>query len=227
MSGVPSVIAIDGPGASGKNTVGLLLAQRLGYRFLDTGAMYRAITWRAMELGLDIGDAEALAELAGNARIEVLPPNDENLSELIMIDGHDVTQVIHSPRVDEKVSLVAKVPGVRRALVAQQRRMAEKGSLVMVGRDIGTVVLRHADTKIYLEASPEERARRRFKELKAKGETADYEQVLAQLRIRDGIDQGREDSPLRPAEDAKIVDTDGLTPQEVLAYVLAVLGVDQ
>lgn len=224
---MPSVIAIDGPGASGKNTIGILLAKRLGYRFVDTGAMYRALTWRAMELGLDIGDEKALTELASRAEIEVLPSDDENSSGEIIIDGQNVIQIIHSPRVDEKVSFVARVPGVRRALVSRQRKMAEEGALVMVGRDIGTVVLSQADAKIYLEASLGERARRRFEELRQNGEAVNYEQVLAQLKVRDGIDQSREDSPLRPAADAKIVSTDGLTPQEVLSAVLTVLGVAQ
>ncbi len=213
----PATIAIDGPGAVGKSAIGSLLAQRLGYRFLDTGAMYRALTWLALELGIDLEDEKALEELASGARIELA-------AEAVMVAGRDVTGDIRGEEVERGVSLVAKVAGVRRALVAQQRQMAQGGRVVLAGRDIGTVVLPRAELKLYLAASPEERARRRHLELVQRGEKAHYEQVLAELKRRDKIDSERALAPLQPAPDAKIIDTDGLNIEQVLAEIMGIIG---
>ncbi len=213
----PATIAIDGPGAVGKSAIGSLLAQRLGYRFLDTGAMYRALTWLALELGIDLEDEKALEELASGARIELA-------AEAVMVAGRDVTGDIRGEEVERGVSLVAKVAGVRRALVAQQRQMAQGGRVVVAGRDIGTVVLPRAELKLYLAASPEERARRRHLELVQRGEKAHYEQVLAELKRRDKIDSERALAPLQPAPDAKIIDTDGLNIEQVLAEIMGIIG---
>lgn len=217
---IPNIIAIDGPAASGKNTVGLLLAQRLGYRFVDSGAMYRALAWWALQLDLDFIDEAGLERLARDVHIEVTPVDDEHPQGGLMLDGEDVTPHLHRPEVDATVSLVARIPGVRRIMVAQQRALAARGKIVMVGRDIGTVVLPDAGLKLYLDAGVAERARRRHAELSAGGESDGYHQVLAALQNRDAIDTQREDSPLRPAPGARIIATDRLTAHQVAALVL-------
>jgi cytidylate kinase len=212
----PATIAIDGPVAVGKSAIGSLLAQRLGYRFLDTGAMYRALTWRALELAVDLEDEKALEELALGASIELA-------AEGVMVGGRDVTLDIRREEVERGVSLVAKVGGVRRAMVTKQRQMAQGGQVVMAGRDIGTVVLPHAEFKLYLVASAEERARRRHLELVQRGQEANYEQVLAELKRRDKIDSERALAPLKPAPDAKVIDTDGLNIEQVLAEIMGII----
>lgn len=214
----PSMIAIDGPVAAGKSTVGRLLAQRLAYRFIDTGSMYRALTWKALSLNIDLDDEEALSRLARRTRIELAP------SEKVLVDGHDVTQWIQGSEVEAAVSMVAKVAGVRKVLVKQQQELARNGNIVMAGRDIGTTVLPHAEVKVYLDASLEERARRRYLELIERGDTADYQSVLDDLRRRDEIDSERAISPLRPAPNARIIDTDGRNVEQVLSEILAMIG---
>ncbi len=217
----PSTIAIDGTAASGKSTIGRLLAERLGYLYLDTGAMYRAVTWVALQRGLDIADEEAITALAEAVEIEVVPPTaNDGRQYTVYADGEDVTWQIRRPEVDANVSPVSAYPGVRRALTAQQRRIGRRGRVVMVGRDIGTVVMPDADLKIYLDATVEERARRRYREILARGESADYGEVLAAMRRRDKLDSEREVAPLRPAKDAVIIDTTDLTVEEVLARVM-------
>ncbi|MFQ6020378.1 MAG: (d)CMP kinase [Dehalococcoidia bacterium] len=220
-AGFPRVIAIDGPSAAGKSTVGILVGRRLGYLFLDTGAMYRAITLAALRRGIDLGDEGVLGELAGSAEIEMGPPRLESVETCtVSVDGDDVTTDLRRPEVEAAVSLVSRVPAVRQALVATQRRLAGHQSVVMAGRDIGTVVLPDADLKLYLDASLEERARRRHRELQALGQTVTEDQVLHDLRRRDSIDSQRSTSPLRPAEDAIIIDTDGMTLEQVVENIL-------
>jgi cytidylate kinase len=215
-----STIAIDGPAASGKSTVGELLAQRLGYLYFDTGVMYRAVTWAALDRGIPIGDEAAVAALAGELHIGVAPPTaDDGRQYTVLADGVDITWKIRTPAVNASVSPVSAYPGVRREMVRQQRRVAQGGRVVMVGRDIGTVVLPGADLKIYLDASVEERARRRWVEEQARGENSDYEAVLASMRRRDEIDSNREASPLRAAEDAVVLDTTALDIDGVMAEV--------
>lgn len=219
----PSTIAIDGPAASGKSTIGDLLAKRLGYLFLDTGAMYRALTLEVLRAGLDPEDQEAVAALARQISIEVLPPAPEHQdgrSYTVLVDGRDVTWDIRSPQVDAAVSPVSRHPKVRAVLTEAQRRIGERGRVVMTGRDIGTVVLPHADLKIFLDASVEERARRRYLERLVRGEQTTYEAELRILANRDKIDSERETAPLRQAPDAVYVDTEGLSIEEVLARVL-------
>ncbi len=214
------MIAIDGPAASGKSTIGELLARRLGYLYLDTGVMYRAVTWAALSRGVPIEDETAVTALAERLRIDViLPALDDGRQYTVLADGVDVTWAIRTPEVDANVSPVSAYPGVRRALVAQQRRVVAEGRVVMVGRDIGTVVLPDADLKIYMDASVEERARRRWREMQARGDEADYAPVLASMRRRDEIDSNREVSPLCVADDAVVVDTTDLSIEEVLAEV--------
>lgn len=221
----PSIIAIDGPAASGKSTIGGLLAERLGYIYLDTGVMYRAVAWAALDRRIDIDDEAAVTKLARRVQIDVLTPSlDDGRQYTVMCDGCDVTWAIRTPEVDRAVSPVSVYPGVRAAMTAQQRRIGLAGHVVMVGRDIGTVVLPEADLKIYLDAAVEERARRRLLERQARGEPAVYEQVLAIVRRRDEIDSQRATAPLRPASDAVIVDSTYLDIAGVMFVVGQLVG---
>ena len=223
-SPLPQTIAIDGPAASGKSTLGKLLADGLGYLFFDTGVMYRAVTWAALEHSLPIQDEAAVTSLAEEAVIDIQPPSKSDGRNCdILIDGHDVTWDIRSAEVERHVSPVSVYPGVRRALTLQQRRIGLRGKVVMVGRDIGTVVLPEAELKIYLIASAEERARRRYNEVIARDGHASYEAILATIRQRDQIDSTRAVAPLRPAADAVILDTDQMDVQQVLEAVRSLI----
>lgn len=218
---MPRVIAIDGPAAAGKSTVGRLVASHLGYPFLDTGAIYRAVTWAALHHGVDLSDEAALSELASSITIDVGPPAPDSIEPCaIFVDGEDITRQLRRPEVEAAVSLVSRVKGVRKALLKVQRDLAGRNNVVMAGRDIGTVVLPEADLKVYLDASVEERARRRFEELSALGLDVTLEGVLRDLERRDRIDSERSISPLRAAADALPIDTDGLTLEQVVQRVL-------
>jgi cytidylate kinase len=224
MLTLPSTIAVDGPAASGKSTIGGLLAERLGYVYFDTGVMYRAVTWAVIARGIAVKDEAAVTGLAERLRIDVFRPTvADGRQYTILADGQDVTWEIRSPEVDLGVSPVSAYPGVRAALTAQQRRIGRQGKVVMVGRDIGTVVLPDAGLKIYLDATVEERAGRRFREMLDRGEPAEFDQVLASVRRRDEIDSGRALAPLRAADDAIVIDTTALGIQEVLERVLALV----
>jgi cytidylate kinase len=212
----PSTIAIDGPAACGKTTVGRLLAKKLGYRFVDTGAMYRALTWEALRLGVDIEDEGALGRLAESTRMELPPDGDDG----ILVNGRYINNELRSPEVDFGVSPVAKVADVRKVLVRNQQLIAKDGNIVMVGRDIGTNVLLDADLKVYLDVSVEEQASRRYKEMVEQGEKADYEDILARLIRRDRIDSKRSVNPLRKAEDAHVINTDVIDANGVLDEIL-------
>lgn len=215
-----SIISIDGPAASGKTTLGRRLADALGYLFFDTGVMYRAVTWLALQRGLDINDEPAVTHLAEQAVIDIRPPSmaDGRACD-VLADSADVTWETRRPEVDANVSQVSTYGGVRKALTAQQRRIGLRGRVVMVGRDIGTVVLPEADLKIYLDASVGERAQRRYQETFKRGEKADFEEILSGVRKRDEIDSTRSISPLRAAEDAVIIDSEQLNVDEVFAKV--------
>jgi cytidylate kinase len=219
---LPRTIAIDGPSASGKSTVGHLVAERLGYLFLDTGATYRALTWLALQQGVHLEDEQGLAALAAQVDMKLGPPAAGSCERCtIWVDGEDRTSVLRRPEVEAGVSLVSRVPQVRRAMVAVQRRLAGRRRVVMAGRDIGTVVLPNADLKVYLDASPEERARRRQEEMAALGRPFTESDVRRRILRRDAIDSGREDSPLRAAEDAMVINTDGLNQEQVVEKVVA------
>ena len=221
----PIVIAIDGPVASGKTTVGRELAARLGFRFVDTGLMYRALTLVALRRGIDPRDGEALGKLAAGTKISVV--TDARGATQVHADGSDVTGALRTAEVEEAVSVVSQVPAVRQAMVAQQQRIAEGGRVVMVGRDIGTVVLPNA-AKVFLTASPAERARRRHAELLAGGSapshTPSLDEVRENLALRDKLDSERAEGPLRVAEGAVLVETDGLTVDEVVDAVVSRTG---
>lgn len=214
------IIAIDGPAASGKSTVARAVARRLGVRHLDTGAMYRAVAWLALEEGLPLDDAEGLAELAVRNEVSFDYEDESALATAVRIGGHDVTAAVRSPEVDSAVSPVAAVPGVRDALVSRQRRLADATDTVVEGRDIGTVVFPHAGVKVFLTASAEERARRRQMDLAAQGHAVDKAEVQARLERRDHYDSTREASPLSAAVDARLLDTTGLSVEQVVDVIV-------
>jgi len=218
----PQLIAIDGPVAVGKSSVGSLLAIRLGYVFFDTGMMYRAFTWKVIKSGISIEEDQKICQLANTTKFNFVALQGCYLSPFI--DDEDVSSKLLYPEVEAQVSLTSKIAGVRQTLIQEQRRLAQRGKLVMAGRDIGTVVLPWAELKIFLTASTEERAGRRYKELLERGENSSLEIVLSDLKKRDEMDVNRTISPLKPAEDGIIIDTENLTLEQVVdkIYALAV-----
>jgi len=208
---LPKTIAIDGPAGSGKSTLGSLLAKELGYLYLDTGVMYRAVTLAVINAGLDMADETAIGDLAQEVCIDIRPPSVEDGRDVdVLLNGEDVTWKIRQDAVNAKVSPVSTFRSVRDAMTEQQRRIAQENNVVMVGRDIGTVVIPDADLKIYLDASVEIRAHRRYQEMLERGEDPDFNAVLLSLQNRDNIDSNREIAPLKPAEDAFVIDSDCL-----------------
>ena len=218
----PQLIAIDGPVAVGKSSVGSLLARRLGYVFFDTGMIYRAFTWKVLKSGISIEDEQKICQLANTTKFNFLPLQGCYLSPFI--DDEDVSSKLLYSEVEAQVSLISKIAWVRQTLIQEQRRLAQRGKLVMAGRDIGTVVLPWAKLKIFLTASTEERSRRRYKELLERGENSSLEIVLSDLKKRDEMDINRTISPLKPAEDAIIIDTENFTLEQVVdkIYALAI-----
>ncbi len=210
------VIAIDGPAGAGKSTIAKGLAKELSYIYIDTGAMYRAVAYQALKQGIAADDEQALTKLAAESEIDMRVEGGENR---ILLNGEDVTAEIRLPEVGAMASPVSAIGGVREHLVAQQRRLAARGNVVMDGRDIGTVVLPDADCKIYLTASLDERVMRRYTELKAKGLDTTPDDVKNDIETRDYRDSHRENSPLRQADDAVYLDSTGLGIDEVLAKV--------
>jgi cytidylate kinase len=214
------IIALDGPAASGKTTIGRMLAERLGFLFFDSGVMYRAVALAAYQNGVNSSDEAAVSELAEKISIDVQPASSsDGRTSTVLLDGDDVSWAIREPVVDASVLQVSAFARVRAAMVAQQRKIGLRGKVVMVGRDVGTVVLPEADLKIFLDASLEERARRRYLELESRGGDQSLEEVQAGLAHRDAIDSSRDLSPLRPAKDALIIDTTGMTPEEILQKI--------
>lgn len=217
----PLIISIDGPAASGKTTVGCLLAMRLGYLFFDTGILYRAVTLLALERGLSISDQDGVTRLAQEVQIDLRPPSAKSDQPYtVLAENRDITEAIRQPIVDANVSPVSAYAGVRGAMLELQRRIGRRGQVVVVGRDIGTVVLPEADFKLYLDASLEERARRRYQERLGRGETVDFDTVKRNLEDRDRTDSSRSVAPLRQAQDAAYLDSTGLTVAEVLERVM-------
>lgn len=214
------VIAIDGPASSGKSSVGAAAARDLGYRFCDTGLLYRAVTDLALRRGIGLSDAARLVRLVDE--VELAADEDGRLSRVV-VDGRDVTAEVRGPAVDRHVSEVSRTPEVRAALLARQRELAAEGGIVMAGRDIGTVVLPDADLKIFLDASAEERARRRAEERGLAPDSAEARAILDDLRRRDDLDRNRPVAPLRAAPDARIIHTDANRFEDTVAAVEATI----
>jgi cytidylate kinase len=219
---MPLIVAIDGPAGAGKSTVARRVAAALGLTYLDTGAMYRAVAWKGLRSGVDVTDAEALAALAQSIELQFSPLTPDG-RQMVRVDDEEATEAIRTPEVSNLTSAISAFPAVRRVIVAQQQRIGQQDArgVVLEGRDIGTVVFPQAQVKVFLTASPEERARRRTAELHAHGQPADYAQVLADQIARDTRDSQRSDSPLVAAPDAVQIATDGLTINEVVERVLA------
>jgi CMP/dCMP kinase len=219
---LPNVITIDGPAASGKSTVGLMLAGCLGYLFLDTGIMYRALTLAAIRNDIDASDEKKLTDLARSIDLDIVPLASETDGRhyTVLLDKEDVTWDIRQPAVDGMVSRVSMIKDVRAEMVRRQQAFARRGRVVMVGRDIGTVVVPDAPLKLFVTASPEERAGRRLYDRQRQGEEAEFNAILADVIRRDNIDRNREHSPLRSAEDAINIDTTGRTPEAVIQEIL-------
>ena len=210
-------ITIDGPVASGKTAVGRALARRIPARFLDTGMMYRAITWASIQQQINFDNQDALAELTKTLNIEVILEDGE---QILTVDGTDITDELRDPDVELNVSKISQVGSVRHELVSQQRAIASTGDIVMVGRDIGTVVIPEADLKIYLDASIQIRAKRRHDEMRRKGHRIELENLVEEIKTRDNMDSNRKDSPLMSAKDAVIINTDRLRIDQVVNLIL-------
>ena len=210
-------MAIDGPVGAGKSTVARAVAQRLRFRYVDTGAMYRSVAWAALQRGISLSDERAVTALAQSLQIDFVTDPE---GQRILVDGVDVTDLIRTPQVSDGASVVSVYPGVREAMVAVQRRLGADGGVVMEGRDIGTVVFPDAEIKVFLDASLDERARRRFEELRARGAGADLESVRRAEEERDRRDRTRSHSPLRAASDAVVIDSTGIPADEVAAGIV-------
>lgn len=213
----PISIAIDGPAGTGKSTVAKQVAERLGFVYVDTGAMYRAVAWKSLREGIALSDETALVTMTERMEIRF----ERGDGQRVFVDGTDVSEAIRTPEVSQLSSPVSAVPGVRARLTELQKQMGARGGVVMEGRDIGTVVLPEAEVKVFLTASPEVRAERRLKELRAKGFAVDFDGILAEIKERDERDSTRAVAPLRQAGDAHLVDTDTLTIEQVIAAVVA------
>ncbi len=221
---LPSTIAIDGPAASGKSTLGELLAGQLGFLYFDTGIMYRAVTWQALLRGIPIHDEGGITRVAESVQIDLLPPTVQDGRQFtVTADGQDITWQIRRPEVDSNVSPVSAYPGVRAAMTPHQRRIAERGRVIMAGRDIGTVVLPDADLKIYLDASVDERARRRKLERELQGRHISFEDMKKEIERRDEIDSSRSVAPLKRAADAIYLDNTGLSIDQTVARAMEII----
>lgn len=216
-------IAFDGPVASGKSTIAKAVAKRLGYVYIDTGAMYRAVTWKAHILGKSFEQDEEIVEVARRHPVEFIPDSENSQGYRVVIDGDDVTPNLCSQEVNNNVSIVAKISEIRRILVSRQKALAGEGGVVMAGRDITTVVMPDAEIKIYLTASEEERAQRRFLEHREKMEDVNMDQVRKNVKLRDTIDSSREDSPLLIADDAYVLDSTGKSIDNVVEETLGLV----
>lgn len=224
---LPLIIAIDGPVASGKSAVGKRLAERLGYLFFDTGLMYRALTYLALRSGIAVTDVAALAAFAERTEIDLRPPapdERDGRDATVLAAGEDITAGLRSSEVEANVSPVAAVPAVRAVLTAAMRRVGLRGRVVMVGRDVGTAIVPEADAKIFLTASAETRAQRRYAEVSARGEDRSYADILANLAERDRLDSSRQTAPLRAADDAAQIDTTGLSLDAVVDLLARHVG---
>lgn len=218
-------VAIDGPASSGKSTVAKIIAKRFGYVYCDTGAMYRSVTWAALENGIDVSDTKQVIDLARRIKITFEPGQPD---QRVFVDGHEVTKDIRTEKIAANVSAVAAIPEVRTQMVEQQRQIAQAGGIVMDGRDIGTTVLPDAQVKIFLVASAHERARRRYEENLQKGlATQSLDELEAAIKLRDQKDSTRKVSPLTQAKDAILIDTTSLTIDQVVDEISALIKKNQ
>lgn len=217
------VIAIDGPAGAGKSTVAKILAQRLGLRYLDTGAMYRAVALAATRTGLGAEQAEEAAEVARRLTIEFCDGDPQR----VLLDGEDVTEAIRTPEIGELASALSAHSAIRRILAERQKEIVAQGGVTLEGRDVTTVIAPNADLRIYLDASLEERARRRHLDLRARGIEVDFDELVRQIDERDQRDSSREDSPLMKAEGVQVVETDGLGIEQVVERILSLLPAEQ
>lgn len=218
-------MAIDGPASSGKSTVAKIIAKRFGYVYCDTGAMYRSVTWAALENGIDVSDTKRVIDLARRIKITFEPGQPD---QRVFVDGHEVTKDIRTEKIAANVSAVAAIPEVRAQMVEQQRQIAQAGGIVMDGRDIGTTVLPDAQVKVFLVASAHERARRRYEENLQKGlATQSLDELEAAIKLRDQKDSTRKVSPLTQAKDAILIDTTSLTIDQVVDEISALIKKNQ
>ena len=218
-------VAIDGPASSGKSTVAKIIAKRFGYVYCDTGAMYRSVTWAALENGIDVSDTKQVIDLARRIKITFEPGQPD---QRVFVDGHEVTKDIRTEKIAANVSAVAAIPEVRAQMVEQQRQIAQAGGIVMDGRDIGTTVLPDAQVKVFLVASAHERARRRYEENLQKGlATQSLDELEAAIKLRDQKDSTRKVSPLTQAKDASLIDTTSLTIDQVVDEISALIKKNQ
>lgn len=215
------IIAIDGPAGSGKSSVAIIIAQKLKYRYINTGAMYRAVAWKARQKGVDLRDQEQAAQVAGSINIEFVLGEE---SQKVIVDGEDITQLLKDEAVGADAAIVASQPKVREILTAKQRRMGQQGNIVMEGRDIGTVVFPDADKKFYFYADPVVRGKRRYLELQAKHRQVELEKIIEEIKQRDYEDTHREIAPLAQAKDAIYMDTTHLKIEEVVDRVVRHIG---
>lgn len=214
------VIAIDGPAGAGKSTVAQLVAAKLGYVYLDTGAMYRAVTYQVLKRGIDLSDHEMITAVAREA--DIVLKSAGNAKPKVFLNGEEISDKIRTNEISNLVSPLSAIGTVREVLVEQQRKLAQQGAVVLDGRDIGTVVLPNADVKIFLTASADERARRRMLDLEKQGEKADFQQLLSEIEARDTRDSTRDVAPLKVADGGIVVDTDKLTIDEVVDRILEI-----
>jgi len=219
------IIAIDGPSAVGKSTIGKLIAQELGYLYIDTGAIYRAITWKVIQKNIDLNNEGLVSDLVSKIHISIKKIY-RNFKKIycVFVNGEDVTEEIRNPKIDQNVSLIAKLPKVRKQLIDMQRNLAKNGCIVMEGRDIGSIILPYADIKLYFSASEEERIKRRYQELKDRGYKISYKEIKEQILRRDVIDSNRKYAPLTKTEDAILIDTTNKTIEEVKNEILKIIN---
>ncbi len=220
------IIAIDGPAGSGKSTIAKIVAEKLRFRYIDTGSMYRSVAWKSLQKKITLGDEDAVANIARETKIELVPREN---GQSVFIDGEDITSQLKEETISRGAAIVAAQPAIREIMTAKQRELGKQGEVVIDGRDIGTVVFPQADKKFFMDADPEERGRRRFTELKDKKQiaNADLATIIEQVKQRDHEDRNRKIAPLKKAKDAILIDTTHLSIDEVVEQIMKTINLDQ